>query len=254
MQLLRFIGFDLKQSLLNFSSFFYLVVMPVGFYLLFGGMQSYGEYSMRDGNAAAYVMLGMAVYGAVVGAASSSGNAVIEIEQGWGRQLALTPLTSRQQLITKIVNALVTTGLPVLCVNVVARFTKAEIPLGQQILCALVTLVTASVFVGYGTFFARLFKNARAVSVASGLLVFFSFFGTTFSPLSPELLAVARFTPLYGVTELSRFFFTGGDTITTDEINWFVTEPVGLAIINLLVWGALFLVGAWCLRSRTRSR
>lgn len=36
MQLLRFMGYDLKQSLVNFSSFFYLVVMPVGFYLLFG--------------------------------------------------------------------------------------------------------------------------------------------------------------------------------------------------------------------------
>ena len=182
MQLLRFMGYDLKQSLVNFSSFFYLVVMPVGFYLLFGAMQDYSDITVRDGDAAAYVMLGMAVYGAVVGAVSSAGNAVIEIESGWGRQLALTPLSSRQLLATKTVNALVTTALPVLCVNLAALITHANIPLGQQLACALVTLVASSIFVAYGSFIARLFKNARAVSVASGLLVFFAFFGTTFSP------------------------------------------------------------------------
>lgn len=254
MQLLRFMGYDLKQSLVNFSSFFYLVVMPVGFYLLFGAMQDYSDNKLRDGDAAAYVMLGMAVYGAVVGAVSSAGNAVIEIESGWGRQLALTPLTSRQLLTTKTINALVTTALPVLCVNLAALMTQANIPLDQQVVCALVTLVTSSIFVAYGSLIARLFKNARAVSVASGLLVFFSFFGTTFSPLSTDLLAVARFTPLYGVTELSRYFFTRGDTITTDPTNWFVTEPLSYALLNLAFWGAVFIGGNWLLRNRVRSR
>lgn len=254
MQLLRFMGYDLKHSLLNFSSFFYLTVMPVGFYLLFGAMQDYSTSPFRDGDAAAYVMLGMAVYGAVVGAVSSAGNAVIEIESGWGRQLALTPLTSRQLLAIKTVNALATTALPVLCVNGAALITQANIPLGQQLACALVTLVASSIFVAYGSFIARLFKNARAVSVASGLLVFFAFFGTTFSPLSTDLLAVARYTPLYGVTQLSRYFFTGGDTITTDPTNWFITEPLSYPLLNLAFWGALFIVGNWSLRKRVRTR
>ncbi|MFW0118337.1 ABC transporter permease [Rothia sp. P5766] len=254
MQLLRFMGYDLKHSLMNFSSFFYLLLMPVGFYLLFGAMQDYSHMAFRDGDAAAYVMLGMAVYGAVVGAVSSAGNAVIEIESGWGRQLALTPITSRQLLATKTVNALVTTALPVLCVNLTALLTQASIPLGQQVACALVTLAVSAIFVAYGSLIARLFKNARAVSVASGLLVFFSFFGTTFSPLSTDLLAVARFTPLYGVTQLSRYFFTRGDTVTTDPNTWFVTEPVSYALLNLAFWGAVFMVGNWLLRKRVHSR
>lgn len=254
MQLLRFIGFDLKHSLLNVSSFFYLIVMPVGFYLLFGGLQDYGSYSLRDGNAAAYVMLGMAVYGAVAGAVSSAGSAVIEIEQGWGRQLALTPLSSRNLLLAKVINALVTTSLPVLCVNIVARFTQAEIPLDQQIACAAITVLTASVFVAYGTLFARLFKNARAVSVATGLLVFLAFFGTTFSPLPLKFLDIARFTPLYGVTELSRYAFTRGDTITADPINWVVNEPIGYALTNLSLWALVFIGGTWLLRNNSKTR
>lgn len=254
MQLLRFIGFDLKHSLLNVSSFFYLIVMPVGFYLLFGGMQEYGSYSFRDGNAAAYVMLGMAVYGAVTGAVSSAGSAIIEIEQGWGRQLALTPLSSRDLLLTKVVNALITTSLPVLCVNIVARFTQAEIPLAQQIVCAVFTILTASIFAAYGTLFARLFKNARAVSVATGLLVFLAFFGTTFSPLPLKFLDVARFTPLYGVTEISRYAFTRGDTITADQTHWMVNEPIGYALANLGIWALIFVGGTWLLRSSSKAR
>ncbi|MBM7051143.1 MULTISPECIES: ABC transporter permease [unclassified Rothia (in: high G+C Gram-positive bacteria)] len=254
MCLLRFIGFDLKQSLFNISGVFYLIIMPVGFYLLFGGMQTYGEYAFREGNAAAYVMIGMAVYGAVSGAVSASASSVVEIESGWGRQLALTPLTSKQVLLAQVARALVTTALPVLCVNIIARFTKAEIPLEQQILCALVTFLASSIFVFYGVAFARIFKNPSAISVAAGLLVFFSFFGTTFSPLSPSLLEFARFTPLYGVTQLSRYFFTGGDTVTTDAVNWFVTEPLEYAVLNFLCWSVVFVLSAWLLRHRARSR
>lgn len=254
MQLLRFVGFDLKQSLFNAPSIFYLIVLPVGFYLLFGGMQTYGEFEFRDGNAAAYVMIGMAVYGAVSGAVSASGTSVVEIESGWGRQLALTPLTSRQVLISQVVRALVTTAVPVLCVNGVARFTQAEIPLDQQLLCAFVTFTAASIFVFHGVAFARLFKNAKAVSVATGLLIFFAFFGTTFSPLPLELMPFARFTPLYGVTQLSRYFFAHGDTVTIDASQWAVSEPLTYAVLNFLVWTLIFMGSVWLLRNRTRTR
>lgn len=254
MQFLRFIGFDLKQSLFNASSIFYLVVLPVGFYLLFGGMQTYGEFEFRDGNAAAYVMIGMAVYGAVSGAVSASGASVIEIESGWGRQLALTPLSPRQVLLSQAVRALITTAVPVLCVNIAARFTKADIPLEQQVLCGLVTFATASIFVFYGVAFARAFKNAKAVSVATGLLIFFAFFGTTFSPLPLELMTFARFTPLYGVTQLSRFFFAQGDTVTTDATQWLVSEPLSYAVLNFMAWALIFMGSAWLLRNRTRAR
>ena len=254
MATLTYIGYDLKQSLVNASSFFYLIIMPVGFYLLFGAIQDYGDLTLRDGNAAAYVMLGMAVYGAVQGAITSAGNAVIEIQSGWGRQLALTPLSQGQLLTSRVTNAFVTTGLPVLCVNVTGRLTGAEIPWHQQVVCALVTLAVAAIFVSYSMLVARLFKNARAVSVASGLVVFMSFFGTTFSPLPADLMPAARFSPMYGVTELSRYAFTGGDTIITDPTNWFITEPLSYALLNVLAWGIIFGVGSWSLRNRAQTR
>lgn len=254
MQTLTFLYYDLKHSLYNLSSLFFLILMPVGFYLLFGGLQSYGSYSMRDGNAAAYVMLGMAVYGAVVGAVSSAGSAVVEVQSGWGRQLALTPMSRGRLMLCKTLNALITTALPVLAVNLVALFTSAKIPAGQQILCALITIVSASIFAFYGIFLARLVKSPRAVTLATGLVVFFAFFGTTFSPLPPSLMDYARFTPMYGITQLSRYPFAQGDTITTDPLQWMVTEPLHIALINLLVWAAIFIGASLLLRRRAIAR
>lgn len=254
MQTLKFLYFDLKQSLFNASSLFFLLIMPIGFYLLFGVMQDYSTLEYRDGNAAAYVMLGMAVYGAVVGAVSSSSSAILEIQSGWGRQLALTPISRSKLVFCKVLNALVTTALPVLAVNVVALFTPAKIPLGQQVICAVVTIVVASIFAFYGIAFARLFKSPSAVGVASGLIVFFSFFGTTFSPLPLSLMEYARFTPMYGVTQLSRYAFAQGDTITTDATQFIVTEPLHFALINTVSWGIIFIVASMLLRRRAIAR
>lgn len=249
-----YIGYDLKHALLNAVSFFYLIVMPVGFYLLFGALQDYGDIPMRDGNASTYVMLGMAIYGAVVGALSSAGEAVVEVEQGWGRQLALTPLSRAQHTFAKFVNALVTTSLPVLAVNTVGFFTGSEIPFNQQILCALITVLTGSIFAFFGTAVALLFKNARAVNVATGLVVFMAFFGTVFSPLSPELLEISRFTPLYGVAQLSRYSFTAGDIVTTSAAEPIITDPISYALLNFAAWGIIFVGASALLARRTRER
>lgn len=254
MQPLSFLFYDLKHSLFNISALFYLIILPAGFYLLFGVMQDYGTLPFRDGSASAYVMVGMAVYGAVAGAVSSSGEAVIEMESGWGRQLALTPIRPSAVLICKMVNALVTTSLPVLAVNLLALSTGVEIPAAQQLACALVTIVTSSIFAFYGIAIVRLLKTTHASTVASGLLVFFAFFGTTFSPLPLSLMEYSRFTPMYGVTQLARYPFTAGDTIITDTIQWMVTEPLHYALINVAVWGTIFIGASILLRKRSLAR
>ena len=253
MKLSRFIALDIKQSIFNVSTIFNLVVMPAGMYFLFGAIQDYGDQPVREGNAAAYVMLGMAVYGAVTGAMSAAGTSVLEIQSGWGRQLALTPISKRLVALSKIIIALITTAVPVLIVNIFGRMTGAEIPLKQQIVCALVTIVCASIFSFYGIAIARIFKSARAVSIGTGLLVFFSFFGTTFSPLPQSLLEVARFTPLYGVTSLARYGFTEGETIVTGD-PWFVQESLSSALINVGIWGSIFIAVCWLMRNRANAR
>lgn len=254
MQLIRFIGYDLKQSLLNGSALFNLIIIPCGMYLIFGAAQDYGSYSFRSGNFAAYVMIGMCIYGATLGAMSAAGNTATELDAGWGRQLALTPLTNTQHSLVHATKALVTTLVPVLGVNVVAVATNVKIPLNQQIVCSLIAVTAGIIFSFYAVAMVRLFKSSRAVSIASGIMLFFSFFGTTFNPLPLDLLKIARFTPMYGVTELSRYAFTGGDTLTTDSANMITTEPLWYAAANFLIWGTFFVGLCFALRNRAKTR
>ena len=220
--MLRYALYDIRASILSTDRFFFGVALPIVFFLLFGAMQDYSSQPMGDGNVAAYVMIGMALYGAVQNTVAISGSTVAELSSGWNRQLALTPLTTGKYLGAKSLTARVISAVPVIAVNIVGMFTGVEIPVNQQL-------------------------------AANGLLVIMSFFGTVFSPLSTDLLKYARFTPLYGAAEIARYPFSAGQTIISGGADWLVTEPLWYAVVSLIVWAAIFLgVSALLMRRATR--
>lgn len=144
-------------------------------------------------------------------------------------------------------------AVPVIAVNIVGMFTGVEIPVNQQLAAGALTVLCGLVFAFYGIMMGLLIRNENAVSIANGLLVIMSFFGTVFSPLSTDLLKYARFTPLYGAAEIARYPFTAGQTIILGGEDWFVTEPLWYAVVSLVVWAAIFLgVSALLMRRATR--
>ncbi|SUE45169.1 ABC transporter ATP-binding protein [Rothia dentocariosa] len=84
-----------------------------GLYMLFGALQDYAKVKVADGNASAYVMIGMALYGAISSTVSVSGLTVVENVAGWGRQLALTPMNTGKYLFSKCCVAFVMAAVPV---------------------------------------------------------------------------------------------------------------------------------------------
>lgn len=252
MRFFTYTFYDFKRSVSGAANVFFLLVMPVGFYLLFGASQTYADFSVGDGNAAAYVMIGMAVYGATAAAASVSSLAVTEFSQGWGRQLALTPLSRRAFLISKALVACGMAATPVVAVNTAALLTKAEIPLGEQLISAAITVITSTIFAFYGIAIALIFRSEKSVPLASGLLVFFAFFGTTFSPPSEQLLIFGRFTPMYGTTSLARYPLTDGLTITSSGTP--ITEPLWYGLANVVAWTIIFATLCTLLSRRRTSR
>ena len=242
--MLRYALYDIRASILSTDRFFFGVALPIVFFLLFGAMQEYSSQPMGDGNVAAYVMIGMALYGSVQNTVAISGSTVTELSSGWNRQLALTPLTTGKYLGAKALTALVISALPVIAVNIVGMFTGVEIPLNQQLAAGALTVLCGLVFAFYGIMMGLLIRNENAVSI----------FGTVFSPLSTDLLKYARFTPLYGAAEIARYPFAAGQTIILGGgEDWFVTEPLWYAVVSLAVWAAIFLgVSALLMRRATR--
>ena len=138
--MLRYTLYEIRRSVLSFSSLFYTIIMPVGLYLLFGALQDYAKIKVADGNAAAYVMIGIALYGAISCTVSISGLTVVENVAGWGRQLGLTPMNTGKYLLSKCCVAFIMAAVPITAVNIVARMTKIDMPLKQQIACAALSL------------------------------------------------------------------------------------------------------------------
>nr|WP_257910378.1 hypothetical protein [Janibacter limosus] len=85
------IGPELKRYCRDYVGLFFIAVLPAFMYVVFGAAQTFGKEEIGRGNVALYVMISMAVYGAVTATVSVGGSAAVERMQGWGRQLGLTP-------------------------------------------------------------------------------------------------------------------------------------------------------------------
>ncbi|WP_459611376.1 ABC transporter permease [Corynebacterium urogenitale] len=250
---LRFALYDLSRLRKEFATLFFSVVLPVFFYLLFGASQNYSDMPLGDGNVAAFVMVGMALYAGITGATAASGSSVVENHTGWGRQLALTPLSTGQILFTNFVNIAVRAVLPITAVFITGVFTTASMPAGEWILSYIFTTIAAIPFGFYGMAWALAFPSTNAVSVASTSLVLVAFAANLFVPLSESLLAIGRFTPGYGAASFARWpLAEGAQTIQGDD--FIIHDPLWLVLVNIGAWTAIFIAICVVLSNRDKER
>lgn len=223
--------------------------MPVAMYLLFGASMGYGSISAGHGNVKFYVMVSMAAYGTAVAMSSLTSLAATEAKQGWGRQLAMTPLSTAGYAMTKLLTAVAFGALAVLLVYAAGLLTGAEASDAWR------WWATAGIILGIGLMFGLyglgvglFFNSDSAAALASISMTFFAFFGNVFIPLDGVMLDIARFTPLYGFVALSRWPLTEG-VLTTGQ-----TDSLWMVALNIIVWLVLFavLVTAGVKRSRSR--
>ncbi|MDY6055797.1 ABC transporter permease [Micrococcus sp.] len=248
-----FVGRDLLRQLRMGSSLFFIAVLPTALFLMFGTLGEWNGFPLGHGNVMASTMTSMALYGAVTATTGLAGTAAAERQAGWGRQLALTALTPRDHMIGKALVALAVAVLPVALVCTVGALTGAELDgLGRWVATAALALVGSLPFALYGLAAALLFRSETAVSAASGLLVVFAFFGNLFIPLSGVVLDIARFTPLYGAGVLARWPQMEGTVVSMDATAR--TDSLGLAVVNLLTWTAVFAALVLLARRRGTAR
>ena len=79
------LAIELRRLLRNRRTTIFTLVMPVAFFFMFGKSQT-------DPVAQRYVLVSLAVYGAMVAATAAGASVSVERAQGWSRQLRLTPL------------------------------------------------------------------------------------------------------------------------------------------------------------------
>ncbi|MFS2280316.1 ABC transporter permease [Microbacterium sp. OR21] len=237
------------RQLRNPYTLAFTLAMPVAMYLLFGAGGDVGHLSAGHGNVSFYIMVSMAAYGTAVAMSSLSSLAAAEAKQGWGRQLAMTPLGTAGYALTKLINALIFAVLALVAVFIAGFATGAQADDMWRWAAAATIILGAGLMFGlYGLGVGLFFNSDSAAALASISMTFFGFLGNVFMPLDGIMLEIARFTPMYGFAALARWPLTDG-TLTTGQ-----SDPLSALLLNMGAWTAFFvlLVVAGAKRSRAR--
>lgn len=232
---------EVRRLVRNRRTVIFTLIMPPVFFLIFGTQQSYRHDSAGYGNVTAYIAVSMAVYGAMLACTAGGATVSIERAQGWSRQLRLTPLTPVAYIMVKALVAMLMGLASVVTVFVVASFSHAEMPLHVWLECGLVAWLGSLVFAAFGLFMGYLLPAENVMQILGPVLAVLAFAGGLFVPLDDGSVfaTLSQFTPLYGLATLGRL------PLTSDGNGW-------AALLNIVVWGGVFVVGAaWRFRRDT---
>lgn len=231
---LTFLSLELRRLLRNKRIFAFTIALPPVFFLLFGTNASYKTTEIGHGNITAYVVVSMAIYGAML--ANTSGGASVSLERaaGWSRQLRLTPLTPAAYVAVKLVVAMTLGLLSVLATFVVGAIAGAQMPWYVWLETGLLAWVCALVFAAFGLFLGYLLPSANVMQILGPVLAVLALAGGLFVPLSQmgsTFSTIAKFTPAFGVGEIARYPLTGDGSMLA-------------AVLNVVFWTVAFSLGA----------
>ncbi|HEY7146485.1 MAG TPA: ABC transporter permease [Streptosporangiaceae bacterium] len=237
------LALEVRRLLRNRRTVVFAIVLPIVLFLAFGLNKAYANQRDGHGNVSAFILVSMALYGAML--ATTSGGAIVSIERsaGWSRQLRLTPLSPPSYIVIKMLTALVLGLCSVVAVFVVGMLTgKPDMPGYLWIVTGLCVWIGSLVFAAFGLFMGYLLPAENVMQFLGIGLMLFGFAGGLFIPLSqyPHLLAtLAKFTPVYGLNQLVHAPLLGGSV----HLAW---------VVNALAWLLIFAGGAtWRFRKDT---
>jgi ABC-2 type transport system permease protein len=238
------LGIELKRMVRNRRTVIFTFVMPVLLYLIIGANDTYSGDRAGSGNVSAYILISMAVYGAVL--ASTSGGAMVASERalGWSRQLRLTPLSPIAYIVTKSIVALGFGARSVTAVNIAGLLNgKAQMPTHVWIAGAVIAWVGSLVFGAFGLFMGYLLPSENVMQVLGPVLAGLAAIGGLWFPISSHstLGHISAVTPIYGLAQLARWPLYGG-------------APHAVWVINLVAWLTVFAVGAAWRMSKDTAR
>lgn len=237
-----FLALEMKRMLRNRRTLLFTFFMPPLFFIIFGTQSDYRTHAYGSGNITGYIMVSMAVYGAML--ATTSGGAMVAVERslGWSRQLRLTPLRPMAYIATKIAVAMVLGLLSVAVVFAAGAVMGAELPVSAWVGCFLIAWIGSLVFAAFGLFVGYLLPSENVMQILGPVLAVLSFAGGLFMPLNGWFETVSKVFPTNGIAVLARAPFGEG------------SGSIGWALVNVVVWATVFIVGAATLFRRDTAR
>jgi ABC-2 type transport system permease protein len=245
LELLRsdFLAVEVRRLLRNRRVVLFTLLFPVMFFAIFGLQHNFRTESYGSGNVTGYIMVNMAVYGAMI--ATTSGGAMVAVERalGWSRQLRITPLSPSTYVGIKVSVAMLLGLVSVIAVFVCGGLAGAHLTAEAWPSCFVLAWVGSLVFAAFGLFMGYLLPSENVMQVLGPVLAVLSFAGGLWMPPTGWFATVAKFIPTYGIAALARIPF--GDESA---------GAIAAALLNIAVWAAVFAIGAMALYRRDTAR
>lgn len=230
--------FNLRSALFNPFMLAFSLALPVMMYLMFGVGQDYSNVALGRGTFSGLIMVQMAFFGAINALAALGVTVAMERQQGWLRQIALTPLGAGRYAISKVL-AGIALALAIIAVTyAVGWATGARLEWWVWLATAAASLGVSLVASCIGLAAAFWLRSDAAYAATSGIITLSAFISGIFLPLeqmAPIMQQLAPFTPLYGLARLPMSFVTGEAITAGVAINAAIYSAV---FVVLAVWGA----------------
>lgn len=229
---------ELMRIVRNKRTMFFTVALPVIFFFVFRA----NSFDAGSGNASAWLMISLGLYGAFVANASTSAGVAVERAQGWSRQLRLTPLRGPAYIFTKVLVSSAVAVIPLVVVYGLGLAFGSRAPAADLVLAFVVSWVGSMLMSVFGLAVGFLLPSENTMQVMGMAMTLLAFGGGIFIPqvvFSHSFDLFARWTPMYGVTAMAHAGLTGWSG------SW-------MWVLNIVGW-ALVLGGAavWLFRRDT---
>jgi ABC-2 type transport system permease protein len=222
MRLVPYLRLELRRMLRNRRYVLFVFALPVAFYLLFTAV--YGDDPARAGvSAAAYLMVTMATYAAMLAATAANGPRLAnERATGWTEQLRATPLPAWAYIATKAASAMLIT-VPAIALVAVIAAVHSGVHLGAAGWAQLgVTMwLGALPFAALGLCLGYLLDADSAQGATMLLLLALAMLGGIFVPVEvmPDAMrAIAPALPSYRLADLGWRAVAGQPPLLTDGL------------------------------------
>lgn len=234
-----YLRIEILRRLRNRRTLFFTLLFPVLMFFIVGYTRldeplTATPVAAGGVSVAAFILVSMAMYGAMMSATQTGAAVAVERAQGWSRQLRLTPLNPVVNVLIKMIAGMALGLLAVAATYVVGAFSGIELSVAQWVATGVTGwLLASAIFTTLGLMVGYLVPGENAAQIISLVIVVLAFLGGLFYPVNtmPEFMqSIAAFTPVYGIAELARAPLTG--------------EGFNLgALVNALVWLGIFLTG-----------
>ena len=239
---LALLSLEARRRLRNRRAMIFSVLLPVAFFLMFT-TTDYSSTPYGNGNVVANMMIGMALYGALMTTTGAGAAVSNERASGWSRQLRLTPLKPIAYITAKAIVGMLISALAIGAVYACGPLRHAQMPARVWITSALIICLGSLVFVAFRLFVGYLLPSDNAMQVVGPLMALLAFLGGMFIPLTPgsTMDRIGSLTPMYGLHNLALW------PMGAESFSWWW-------VVNVLSWLAVFLGGAAWKMGRDTAR